>query len=257
MVCTRCRLCRGGPCARVRRLPLFAGSPIRPWVTANACAGAVRYADLRVMCSMWRLAVFGEMTRASAIPLLVRPRASSRSTSTSRLVSPHGCDLRRREGCPPPAAPSRRPRPGARPAPPRASSVAASSGPNAGRCGRGSSLAWRGGGEDASDGVSESSAGPADSPTVEPLLCWTAVAPRAARSGEAASMRSVRYGCSRPARPRRRSARPPCPRPRWIRRGGRYRAPAPRDYMRHGVAAELELQRHPRPCRPRHGNGRE
>ena len=40
------------------------------------------------MCSTWLPAVFGEITSRAAISLFDRPRASSRSTSTSRGVRP-------------------------------------------------------------------------------------------------------------------------------------------------------------------------
>ena len=47
------------------------------------------------MCSTWLLAVFREMTRRSAISFCDMPRARSRSTSTSRVVSPGHSRLRR------------------------------------------------------------------------------------------------------------------------------------------------------------------
>src|SRR5919198_862782 len=49
------------------------------------------------MCSTWLATVLGEITSSSAISLFESPRASSRSTSTSRCVRPAG-PSRRREG---------------------------------------------------------------------------------------------------------------------------------------------------------------
>src|SRR5436189_111388 len=42
------------------------------------------------MCSTWLPTVFGVITRASAISLFDMPRATRRSTSTSRAVKPAG-----------------------------------------------------------------------------------------------------------------------------------------------------------------------
>src|SRR5215470_16240591 len=44
------------------------------------------------MCSMWLLAVFGEITSCPAMALAVEPRTSSRTISTSRAVRPAGAD---------------------------------------------------------------------------------------------------------------------------------------------------------------------
>ena len=52
------------------------------------------------MCSMWLRAVFGVITSSAAICLLDRPRATSRRTSTSRVVSPAGQLPRRPTECP-------------------------------------------------------------------------------------------------------------------------------------------------------------
>src|SRR4051794_12003721 len=65
------------------------------------------------MCSTWLPTVFGAITRMSAISLFERPRATRRSTSTSRAVRPAGPPRRRATLWPAgPAAPPRAPGPG-------------------------------------------------------------------------------------------------------------------------------------------------
>ena len=178
------------------------------------------------MCSAWLPTVFGEIDSRCAISLFESPRASSRSTSTSRGVSPAGPS--RRRGTRWPAAPStastasRVERPGCaarrQPAPRRAPRAEA--------------------------------AVPAS-----PDTRWRAVRMRAelrrerarasgASASDCCSMRSVMYSASAAAPIRRRRAARACRGSRSRRRAGRSRARAPRA----GGAARRRRQASPAPA---------
>ena len=146
--------------------------------------------------------VFGEITSRAAISLFDSPRASSRSTSTSRAVSPAGPSRRRGTRWPAAAStastasPSRRPashvgaqlarRPRRRTAPGGAAAARASTGRRRRR--RGS----------APDGRSRRRTGRAGSPSRRAVPGAARRSRRAGRAlGDCWSIRSVRYGCMR------------------------------------------------------------
>jgi hypothetical protein len=92
---------------------------------------------------MWASAVLGAIDRLRAMSLIEWPRASSRSTWTSRGVRPATCSVRRPTGIPAASSTPRSASASTLPALTSARiSLAARSGSMAGRYGRGSVMAW-------------------------------------------------------------------------------------------------------------------